>query len=446
MSKKATGFQDDIIAALNRIAPKDEKVLWEVAKTSELVLSQVKYTLLTGIPSFDQLVGGMPIGRVVELFGLESCGKTAMAIRCAAQAQFGRFAEISRDDNEKLVVTPLDPKDCDIAVFYIDNEQSLDEDNKIWFEGQKLDAVGFRCDTADMMFKAIDKVIETAAERVQNYPKKHVFTVIVVDTIASSTTQKEMEQAWGTQDYPRLPLEISNALRRLTRKANRWNVCLLFTNQVRGKFQQAKRGGQQFVISPDDYKSPGGFALRFYASHRVFMWSEAMKYRLMPSARFHAGIKVSFHSMKNRIRMPRRTGKMVLLYDEKKGGFNPELSLLETLIDLDFIEVKAKEKGQDFICKFNKHDIVPTTFDSGQVTSSLDEDDDHPLPRRGSTSRKDPGFKYRAHWPQFYADHKADVDALWNKAVLYAMSTEGLDGVTVVEDEETRRDEVEVDD
>jgi RecA/RadA recombinase len=444
--KKAPDFQDEIISALNRIAPKEDSgLLWEVARTTDIVLSEVKYSLMTGIPSFDSLIGGMPIGRIIELFGLESCGKTAMAIRCAAQAHLGRLSEISRDADDRRILTPLDPEDCDIAVFYIDNEQSLDEDNKIWFEGKKLDAVGFRCATTDHMFKAIDKVIDVAEQRIEKMPKKKVFTVIIVDTIASTPTSKEMDQPWGTQDYPRVPLEISNALRKLTRRVNQHNVALLFTNQVRGKFQQQQqRGRTAFTISPDDYKSPGGFALRFYATHRVFMYAEQMKYRLLPTARFHAGVRVGFHSMKNRIRMPRRTGKMVLLFDEKKGGFNSDFSLLETLIDLGFIEVKAKEKGCDFVCKFSKSGITPKTFDGAQTTTSLDEDDDSPMPRRGS-SRKDPGFRYRAHWPQFYADHKADVDALWEKAVSYAMTTEGLEGEVSVQevDESERTNEVE---
>src|SRR6187455_2972693 len=78
---------EELIAELRAIAPTGKDAgTWEIAKTTDLVLSSVKYVLTTGISSFDAIVGGMPFGRMVELFGLESCGKTAMAIRCAARA------------------------------------------------------------------------------------------------------------------------------------------------------------------------------------------------------------------------------------------------------------------------------------------------------------------------------------------------------------------------
>jgi len=443
MSK--SDFQDQIIAKLNACAPDNmDDGTWEVGRTSESVLAQIKYVLTTGITAFDAIVGGMPFGRMIELFGLEGCGKSAMAIRCAARAHLGHICEVIHSDDDKMpTFKPLDPKDCDVAVFYVDNEQSLDDDEKIVYDGKQLDIVNFRCDTTDQMFKAIDRVIDVAEARTEKSPKKHHFLVIVVDTIASTTTKQEMEQVWGTQDYPRQAAQISKALRLLTRRVNRFNVCLLFTNQVRSSFEQKAKGKKVvFGINPLDYKSIGGFALRFHASHRVFMYAQPHKYKLVPDAQFPAGIQIGFHTVKNRLRMPLRDGRMALLFDKKQGGLNDAFSLLETLIFLGFIELK-KEKGSDFVCKFARNGIVPTTFDPAAIDKTLDEEDEDPTPRRGS--RKDPGFKYRALWPQFYRDHKADVDKLWDRAVAYAMSTDGLDGSVVVQESDELIDEDEKD-
>ena len=233
-----------------------------------------------------------------------------------------------------------------------------------------------------------------------------------------------MEQKWGTQDFPRQPQQISKALRQLARRVNQNNVCVLFTNQVRVSFSGgSQQGGKQtFAIKADDYNSVGGLALRFYASHRVFMYAFNQKYKLIPDAQFSAGLLIGFHTKKNRLRPPLRDGRMVLLFDAKQGGLNTVFSMLETLVFLGFVDVAAESKHTGY------------TFDPSKLESTLEEDEEVAAPRRGS-SRKDPGFKHRSEWPQFYADHKADIDKLWRAAVVYAMATEGLENSVVVEEE-----------
>lgn len=427
---------DGLIAKLLSIAPKGEEAgKWEVSRTTDLVLSQIKYVLTTGIPAFDDIVGGMPIGRMVELYGLESCGKTAMAIRCAARGMRGHISEVIRHKDDIATYRELKPDEAKVLVVYIDNEQSLDEDNKLVVDGEKLDVIGARMDTTDEVFKAIDGSITYQEERMEQAEKDGImrFMLIVVDTIASTTTKQELDQKWGQQDFPRQPQQISKALRQLTRRVNRNNVCILFTNQVRVKFQdQPKKGGQTFQIKASDYSSPGGFALRFYASHRIFMFAYNQKYKLLPDAQFSAGLLIGFHTVKNRLKKPLRDGRMVLLFDEKQGGFRSEFSMLEALELYGFVEVEAESRHTGFTLKFSRNGIIPTTFGE-KLQPTLAEDEDLPAPRRGRT--KDPGFKYRSEWPEFYKEHKADVDKLWEAAVVYAMATEGLDGGVSVEEE-----------
>jgi len=436
MSKKAPSLdpQDELFNSLSSTSHGDQ--MWDVCYTDEETLSQVDYSLSTGIDAFDEIVGGMPFGRIVEIYGLESSGKTAMSIRCAARARQKHIRRLIRDDDNKLVgFEEVDPATVDTMVFYIDNEGSLDMDGKVTFEGEAIKFVNFRCDTTENMFKSLDKCLDSAEKWKAKYPKRTLFTLMIVDTIASTVTNKELNADWDAQDFPRAPQQISRGLARLVRRINTLNACLICTNQVRSTFKQGPSKRPTFAIDPKDYKSSGGFALRFYASHRVFFWAMDAKYKLLPTAKFSAGFQLGFHTSKNRIKPPLREGRMVLLTDPKQGGLNDAWSRLETMLFLGFIECRAKEKGVGFVLKFNKNGITPTTFGAAATTTTLDEDDDLPTPRRGG-SRKDPEFKYRSEWPQFMAEHQADVDLLWKAAIAFCDNTPGLDGSICLEEEE----------
>ena len=411
---------------------------WEVASTKDLVLSSVKYVLTTGIDAFDDVVGGMPIGRMVELYGLESCGKTALAIRCAARGMSKHISEVIRNEDDTFTYKAINPDECKTVVVYIDNEQSLDDDGKLEVGGQKLDVIGCRFDTTDDMFKAIDASITYQEKRMESEAEDGIkrFMLIVVDTIASTSTKEELETAWGKQDYPRQALQISKALRQLTRRVNRANVCILFTNQVRTSFKAQAQGGSALAIKADDYTSPGGMALRFYCSHRVFMYSMAQKYKLTPDAQFSAGLLVGFYTKKNRLRPPLRDGRMVLLFDKTQGGLHDVFSKLETLVFFGFVGVTAEKEHTGYVMKFKSNGIVPTTFSAASTETTLDEDEEAPVARRNAGSRKDPGFKFRSEWPKFYEDHKADIELLWAAAIKYAMATEGLEGGLQIEEED----------
>ena len=436
-------FQELILANLRKRAPRaEDSGVYEISSTNEEVLSKIQYVLTTGNPAFDELVGGMPFGRIVEVYGLEGCGKTALAIRCAARAERGFVSEIIRDEDGNVTYRLLEKDEFDIGVVYIDNERSLDDDRKLIVDGQRINVGLAYCDTVDKLFKQIDDSIDTieGLEKTVAGRKKLHFLVIVVDTIASTSNKQEQAQAWGKVDFNRAPQAYSQGFRKLMSKVNSHNVCLICTNQVRVNFkaaQQAQQMGRQLSgTSSFEYTSYGGYALRFYATHRIFMHAQQSKYKLVPSAQFPAGIVVGFHSVKNRIKMPFRDGKMILLLDGEQGGLHAVFSMLETMVLLKAIEIKAKEKAANFVCKFALFNIKPTTFDPAQLETSLDEDDEKPKRRGAPREKKEVGFKYRADWPAFYAQHQADCDALWKAAVTGAFVTKGLDGQAVEEPED----------
>ena len=428
-------FQDFMLAYMRKRAPdtKDGGI-YEITSSNEEILSKIQYVLTTGNPAFDDIVGGMPFGRIVEVYGLEGCGKTALAIRSAARARQKCISEVTRDAEGNITLVPLNPDDIEVSVLYIDNERSLDDDRKLIIDGVHINVKIAYCDTVDRLFKQVDDAISSmeTMQKMPGYRNKKFFLVVVIDTIASTSNKQELAQAWGKIDYNRAPQQYSQGFRKLMHRVNTFNVCMICTNQVRVNFRASQQKGSG--TSSFEYTSYGGYALRFYATHRIFMHAHQARYKLVPSAQFAAGIVVGFHSVKNRIKMPMRDGKMVLLLDKEQGGLHAVFSMLETLVLLGGIEPGAKEKMCNFVCKFGRFNLVPTTFSKEDTETSLDEDDEKP--KRASRSKKDIGFKYRADWPAFYQQHQADCDALWNAAINGAFVTKGLDGLVVAEEED----------
>lgn len=444
MSKKRLSLKEAVFASLQATAGRPNTGLgtFEVADLNENVLSQVRYVVTTGIKAFDDIVGGFPIGRITELYGLESCGKTAMSIRAAARAGAGFVYEISKDASGEVQYRKLDEDEFEIVVFYIDNEQSLDDDHKLTVDGYRLNAVVGRTDTIEATFKAVDNLIEivekrTAQEAEKKGKRKLQFAVIVVDTIASTSSKDELAAQWGKRDFPRLPAEISRGFSKLVRRINVNNVCMICTNQVRIDYNAAQ---QMSVDDSCKYRSPGGMALRYYASHRVFMQASQGNYRLRPESKFASGLKITFRTVKNRIHPPLRNGRMVLLFDRVNGGLNDAFSTLETMVYTGAIEVTAKEKGTGFKLKCRKHGISP-----GEAATEADLESDDDNSAKGGRS-KDPGFTYRAEWPSFLEANKELVETLWTESNRRMFATLGLAGSGSVDAAENEDEENEDED
>jgi hypothetical protein len=279
------------------------------------------------------------------------------------------------------------------------------------------------------VFKTIEGTIDTAIRRYERTSRRQ-FVVCVVDTVASTSTRAELEMDWSKDDYPRTPAAIKAGFRVLTRrlKCEGVEVCIICTNQVSDNFankQQSFRGrGSSLIPMDEDYVSYGGKALKYFSTHRIFMRRIATRYKF-PGSVFPDGFMVQFETSKNRIKKPMRSGRLVLLFRDKNGGFNNEFSLLETLIYLKCAAIE--DDGIRF--QFKKAGIALKTFK--RKSRTLDEEDET------EGIRGDPRIAHKGEWSKFCADHQEDVDALWRYAIERAFRD---DGSAVISDEMDEED------
>lgn len=424
---KKLDLNSRILSKLRASRPRTETAgTFEVTRTSKEVLSKVSYVLTTGIEPFDDLVGGFPIGRITEVFGLESCGKTQLMIRMAVRGQTLKISQVVRHQDGSVTFEPLPKgKKVYVHVLYIDNECSIDDDEQIVVDGVEMDVHLARCDTVDQLFKMVDITVNEVEAAQKEDKDTLYFVVVITDTIASTSSKEEMESDWGTVDYSRMPKQLREGFRVLNRKINRCNVAWICTNQVSDSFKAAaggKRKNKSSTPDPDDFIAPGGKALKFFATHRVFMWGTQSNYKLYPTSKFAAGLLIGFKSVKNRVKKPKREGRMVILFgDENKrgGGFSSLHSKLETMIYLGV--AKISENGKEISFLFNKHRVATTTYGVAETKTTLDEDDEKEVVKRGN---KNPFIESRGEWPEYYEQHKADLDALYQLAIKRAFAQE----------------------
>ena len=234
----------------------------------------------TGSPSLDLAlgIGGMPRGRIIEIYGPESSGKTTIALSVVAQAQKqgGRVA-------------------------FIDTEHALDPDyaKKIGVNVEKL--VLSQPDSGEDALNIVEKLI-----------KSGLFDVIVVDSVAALVPRAELEGEIGDQYIGLQARLMSQALRKLTGLIAKTRTILIFINQTR-----AIIGG----MVPGQETTAGGKALKFYASVRI----ELKKLGQIEKGDEVIGIRIKARIVKNKVAPPFKTVEIEIYYNE---GISYESDLL----------------------------------------------------------------------------------------------------------------------
>jgi recombination protein RecA len=212
-------------------------------------------------------VGGFPRGRVVEIFGPESSGKTTLALHVIAEAQRAGG-----------------------AAAFIDAEHALDP----------IYATRLGVDTENLIVSQPDYG-EQALEIAQALVTSQAIDVIVIDSVAALTPKAEIEGEMGDSHMGLQARMMSQAVRKLTACVSRANTCLVFINQLREKIG---------VMFGNPETTTGGRALKFYASIRV----EVRRATAIKDGDAVIGNRTKIKIVKNKVAAPFREVEVDILY------------------------------------------------------------------------------------------------------------------------------------
>ena len=233
-------------------------------------------------------IGGVPRGRIIEIFGHEGTGKTTLALHVVSEIQ-------------KMGGT---------AVF-IDVEHALDTTY----------ARNIGVNMENLLIAQPDAG-EQALEIVETLIRSGAIDLVVIDSVAALTPQAEIEGEMGDSHVGLLPRLMSKALRKLSGVTNKSHTCVIFTNQIRQKI------GIMFG-NPDT--TPGGLALKFHASVRL----ELRRGTQIKEGNEVVGSSVRVKVAKNKVAPPFKETE----YDVTFGkGISKEGNLLDIAVDHEFVQ------------------------------------------------------------------------------------------------------------
>jgi len=236
-------------------------------------------------------VGGLPRGRIVEIYGPEASGKTTLALHVLAEAQ----------------------KAGGQAAF-VDAEHALDP---AWAE-----VVGINLD--ELLLSQPDTG-EQALEITETLIRSGGLDVIVLDSVAALVPKAELEGEMGDAVMGMQARLMSQALRKLTGAISKSKTILIFTNQIRQKIG---------VMFGNPETTSGGLALKFYSSIRI----DVRRIEILKDGDIAIGSRHRVRIVKNKVAPPLRVAELDIMADE---GISKAGGLLDVAVDLGLIEKKG---------------------------------------------------------------------------------------------------------
>ena len=288
---------------------KDKQAALDKAKALELAISQIEKSfgktaisklgdnvvkqvecIPTGALSLDLAlgIGGIPRGRVIEIYGPEAGGKTTLSLHIAAQAQ----------------------KNGGIVAF-IDAEHALDPvyASKIGVNTDEL--LISQPDSGEQALEIAEKLVSSGA-----------VDLIIVDSVAALVPQAEIEGEMGDAHVGLQARLMSQALRKLTSLLNKTKTSIIFINQLRQKIG---------IMFGNPETTPGGLALKFYSSVRI----DVRKIENIKQGEQVIGTRVRAKVVKNKVAPPYRQAEFTMLHGE---GISRESCLITMGVDSKVIE------------------------------------------------------------------------------------------------------------
>ncbi len=233
-------------------------------------------------------VGGVPRGRIIEIYGPESSGKTTICLHIIAEAQ----------------------KKGGLAAF-IDTEHALDTGY-----AKKLGV------DVENLLVSQPEYGEQALEIVETLVRSNALDIIVVDSVAALTPRAEIEGEMGDSHMGLQARLMSQALRKLTSAVSKSNISLMFTNQLRDKI------GVMFG-SPET--TTGGKALKFYASVRM----DVRRIAQIKDGTNVIGNRTKVKVVKNKVAPPFKEVEFDIIYNE---GISKLGDLVDTAVNMEIIK------------------------------------------------------------------------------------------------------------
>jgi recombination protein RecA len=293
-------------------------------------------------------VGGLPRGRVVEIFGPESSGKSTLAMHVVAEAQ----------------------RNGGICA-YIDAEHAMDP---VYARaiGVDIDQLLIsQPDTGEQALEIADMLVRSGA-----------LDVVVIDSVAALTPRAEIEGEMGDSHVGLQARLMSQALRKLTADLNKTNTIMIFINQLREKI------GVMFG-SPET--TPGGRALKFYSSVRL----DIRRIESIKDGAEVTGSRTRVKVVKNKVAPPFRQAEFDIMYGK---GISREGSLLDMAVEMTIVKKsgawftydgeqlgQGRENAKNFLTE-NPEMMVEISEKvkamagiGGEVEEAFDEDDEEPI-------------------------------------------------------------------
>lgn len=334
MAKKELDLAAELASELNKTS-KDQKVAFFLGQDNDAPTT-VSGWVSTGAAMLDVAIsnrshGGLPVGRITEITGLEQSGKSLVSAHLLAETQ----------------------KKGGVAVM-IDTETAVSR--------EFLEAIGVDVDkllyvTADSV-EQIFEFTETIIEKVRTTQKDKLVT-IVVDSVAAASSKKELAADYDKDGYATdKAIIISKAMRKITNLIGRQKISLVFTNQLRQKMN---------AMFGDPWTTSGGKALAFHSSVRLRLKGMGQIKQKVNGNDKVVGMKIRCQVIKNRMGPPLRSADFEIYFDRGIDNYGSWLGVMKenklvklagawyTYIDTDTGE-EIKFQSKDFIDMMEERD------------------------------------------------------------------------------------------